>query len=770
MFKNVLKTITVLVLAAWFITPTFAQEAEKERAEYKMLLIQNPNYFGTFPTLDLTPIKPMKSNTKYEQIKCVGFHPDEDLLKAVIQVKLTYGYKGGLCTSTGSYEYVRFYADWNKDGDFSDADEDLGLTSVNVHDIPNFTETCGTKSKPLWYAVSLKIKPPRDFCNNPKLVKVRAILSWEYPPPPGNPGFNPPWGNRLQRWIQIKPKHMILKQIVNPDFIKEMKLDPSLYKLDIPLESLQKALPPEKLKTMYADTEVSELRFNYAALEEKLKLIEQDPGLMIKYQEAAKLVELSKTAKAGEIMPISQSLILQSQIYKNIQDLLVMKYNTTYEQLTCAGLKYETDTLAATVWVKKPSGYCGNLCTWAGSYEYVAFWAYVWDEDSNKCDWKYLGTARVNVFDIPNIPNAGLRYAVNLRTDLTKYKRPKCAKYPAVIKIRAMLSWNSPPAWDKPNAVPRWGNVIDRFIQLKPLEPGVIPGDQVPFISTVGDMAVTTINSSGYATGAAVTSGFTANNSPFGAMVSIAGHISNAPNLSAGDTPLKYRVYYRRAGTTLWHRITNKFRIYLSEWDGYTWTQSYHDQQVDSADYYEYQEDLAINPPSDLTQTFVEGFVMAKWYTQGLTDGLYEIKITAITSTGPKDSNIVNVRLDNTKPTAKVWITQVIAGGVGPPTAASDCGVFQITDIIKGKYNAWDAHFKNFSFAVHPSKYNPNPVSPSSGTTGGFNLDWLLNTNGANPMTPCGYTVHIHVYDRTIVNSGYIGWYAHDSTGFCLKE
>lgn len=43
---------------------------------------------------------------------------------------------------------------------------------------------------------------------------------------------------------------------------------------------------------------------------------------------------------------------------------------------------------------------------------------------------------------------------------------------------------------------------------------------------------------------------------------------------------------------------------------------------------------------------------------------------------------------------------------------------------------------------------------------------WQLATAG---MKPCGYVIRLGVYDRTIVNSGYIGWYAEDTAGFCLE-
>ena len=46
-----------------------APKIEKERAEFKTLIIENPNYFGTFPEVKTKPILPMKANTKYEELE-----------------------------------------------------------------------------------------------------------------------------------------------------------------------------------------------------------------------------------------------------------------------------------------------------------------------------------------------------------------------------------------------------------------------------------------------------------------------------------------------------------------------------------------------------------------------------------------------------------------------------------------------------------------------------------------------------------------------------
>ena len=172
------------------------KELEKERIHFLEMLKENPNFFGTLPDSELKPVMPMKYNTSYEELKCIGLYPERDFLEAVLQVKLPYGFNGDLC-SPGSHEFVRFFIDWNGDGDFEDLNEDAGVASVNVHDIPQAQEVR------LCYALGRHFLALRAKCEEPYIVKLRAILSWQQPPT--GPNFIPVWGNVLECWVQIHP-------------------------------------------------------------------------------------------------------------------------------------------------------------------------------------------------------------------------------------------------------------------------------------------------------------------------------------------------------------------------------------------------------------------------------------------------------------------------------------------------------------------------------------------------------------------------------------
>ena len=144
---------------------------------------------------DLYPIG--DGNTSYEELECVGYNPKLETLVATIRVKKSAGFSGGLCTA-GSQEYVTFFADLNNNGTFETC---LGTTSVNVHDI---------KALPkggLEYAAFLPVdfSKYRQLCTKgPKIIPIRAILSWNVKPP-CNPYHVPVWGNREDTLICLEP-------------------------------------------------------------------------------------------------------------------------------------------------------------------------------------------------------------------------------------------------------------------------------------------------------------------------------------------------------------------------------------------------------------------------------------------------------------------------------------------------------------------------------------------------------------------------------------
>ena len=112
-------------------------------------LLAAPGSEGLFQELEIDDLlgvlSPGDGNTSFEELECVGLNPNRDTLVGIIRVKKPAGYSGGPCT-TGSKEYVTFWADFNNNGTFETC---LGTAAVNVYDfndIPDEGLEYGTRS------------------------------------------------------------------------------------------------------------------------------------------------------------------------------------------------------------------------------------------------------------------------------------------------------------------------------------------------------------------------------------------------------------------------------------------------------------------------------------------------------------------------------------------------------------------------------------------------------------------------------------------------
>jgi hypothetical protein len=83
--------------------------------------------------------------------------------------------------------------------------QDQGVTGFQSYNIPQGTEG----SKRLEYAVSLAVNPLRKFCLSDPLIKARAILSWNNPPPENQPDWIPIWGNVREVNILVEPFRLL---------------------------------------------------------------------------------------------------------------------------------------------------------------------------------------------------------------------------------------------------------------------------------------------------------------------------------------------------------------------------------------------------------------------------------------------------------------------------------------------------------------------------------------------------------------------------------
>lgn len=439
---------------------------ELKRSRFRAYLLGSPELLAD-----------ISGNTSYEQLACVGYQPQFRRLEAAVYIKRHTGYGGGLCTP-GTQEYVRFYLSFDNGISW----QDQGITSFGVWDI-------AFPGERLEYAVTLNITPAEYFCFAPNLPLVRAILSWNNPPPANTPNFAPHWGNVAEARIQIGArKFPIWADILEASKVKLSAELAPLVDLQQPAKLVQHAYVASELAALYRGKGVPEHRFLAAQVSQWM----------------AKPELTSTFITAG------------FDWSKIVADLLATSGNTTYEELTCIGLDTVRNLLVGVVHVKLPNGYSGGLCS-AGSQEYVAFWI---DYGSG---YTYAGTTSVNVHDIVAIPlPGGLFYAVFLPIDLAAHRRP-CTAGPVTARVRAILSWNSPPPPADPNHPPVWGNRLETLVHITP---GPVLEADDPFLSAVGDVAEIDIGSDGLANGSAIHTGLVCADSPFGGRITIAGHIA----------------------------------------------------------------------------------------------------------------------------------------------------------------------------------------------------------------------------------------------------
>jgi hypothetical protein len=159
----------------------------------RKLLLANPNYFENLPESSFKIVLNMNGDTAFESLGCISYIPLLDQLYASIQLKRDWGYSLNL-RDLSSRQYVRFYLSFDR----GDTWHNEGLTAVNVCDEPGARPRIHLVTKRIELRERLKV------VQHPPLV--RAILSWNSPPPPDEPNWTPLWGNVLDTRIQtVRP-------------------------------------------------------------------------------------------------------------------------------------------------------------------------------------------------------------------------------------------------------------------------------------------------------------------------------------------------------------------------------------------------------------------------------------------------------------------------------------------------------------------------------------------------------------------------------------
>jgi len=687
------------------------QETARHREQFQQFISQNPNYFGNLSGQGTSKApkaaQSIVGNTSYEELKCISYHPDSRKLEATVQLKQTGGYGGDYCAK-GTKEYVRFYVDYERNGNWTDE----GLVSFDSYSL-GFSDD-------LSYSVHVVIDPKKRKCCKSGAVtpRVRAILSWDFAPPANEPDWLPVWGNRRESNILIAPRKDIFCYLT--DFLPQFEIDPSIFE-----KLIEVANPPIPIPVPDPDP----FPFQGLNLLETKQLYK---GKVEENRFAAPIVQKAMAVNNLSSLQLSPGLFDLAAVADFV---LKPKFNTTYEEVTCVGLNKDFSTLNATVVVKKPAGYNGGLCQ-GGSQEFVAFYM---DFGSG---WQYMGTHSVVVHDISDLPEGGISYNLFHKVDLNAHQQAWCKAGKA--KVRAILSWNVAPPPFQPEYIAPWGDREDAHVEIKPLPKGVTPGLTKLSLDTLGSMPVELIDAAGYATGENFV-GMKAQDSPFDGVTRFNGVVLFAP-----PVPLRYRILVQEPDSATAAPLVGNVTIRRSGIPGTT-------TLVPDADgwmiYY-----------NDSVEDFLGSFTPSK---EGRHFVTIEVK-NALTNVQYLSSCAVPFAVDKKAPSVNIDITSG-TGNCGKFKVGDLIqGTFSMNDahplslrlsVTPGASAAGAAPTVDGSGGLSSLQY----PATLSGT--GESGTWSLDTKG---MKPCGYNIWIHGVDRTIVNSSAIGHRANDPEGFCL--
>ena len=741
-------------------------EVEFERLQFKQLTAVNPNYFGNITDEAMTTgyptVFPMSNKTKYEKLICVGLYPEDNLLEAIIEVKLPYGYKGSLC-KTGSKEYVAFYIDYDDGNGFVS----VGATvEVNVHDL-SFVD-----GGHLYYAVR-KAFVPKEYleCDSPQVVKVRAILSWEKLPT--GPGYTPVWGNVVDSWVQIKPEETDSAFTLKPAEKFEITKLPPEANVKPPIGPIP---PIEKFLISGDKTEIKELIDR--SIEAEKKIIEEGKVEKERYEFNTLMMQnpnyfgsISESKDKDEILNAVYSLpqkTVESLLPKLTLDpewlvpVKPMLYNTTYEELRCVGLHPEDDLLESVIEIKLPYGFNGHLCM-PGSTQYVAFYI----DYHDGAGYQHVATSTVASHDIPDVNDKPLFYAVKATIPNIDSKLKKCTTE-NIVKVKAILSWNQDPTPFGHMHTPAWGNVLERNIQIRPKDGASVKCD----IEIVNEIHTDDISQTGGNEGLAIKIDATNHavpgvfDRPFGGIIGCWANV-NIPDAKY------YRFSYSTDNGAFWNNIKDdRTARHPSPWIS-TRTRSTDVDDWFSVD--DYNKDVA---NYSLT-------ALVHWNSAGKNgDYLLRLEVAKADKTLLCEDE-VSIMLDNK------GIELFEFGGTPAPLPAEGvvvkgwdealedwvykkCETFLADEAIKIFGNFRDDYFRNFSLTVFGGNIAVSGVGIGSGRydasisgindtgiigahDGGLGLELeTLNLCGIT-QTPgkvkCAYGIKLTVWDRAVVGN-----------------
>ena len=405
------------------------------RRNLRALLAADPDHFGTLTAVACKTVLNIEKDNSYESFAGIGYNPASGWIQSIITLRQQRGYSASH-RPAGSVEYVRFYLSCDSGSTW----QDQGMRA--------FDALNGEDPRPRNFAVTLRIRPRKEPNSPQAFQRVRAILSWNAPLPANEPRWAPVWGDVAEAEIRLDSSDSISKETLleqpSIDFIRKIDASDSTWTRETITTGI---LSPGELRELYPGEEVPEHRY-LSALLASMKAASNSEDLR-----ASDWENLRTTNLFDGISDIDLAALIPKWL-NTIDD-------TSYEQLESVGFDSSSNHLVALINIKAALGYGGGPSA-EGSTEFVAFWIDFGDQ------WNYVGTAMVRVHDRNQIPTCGLCYSACL--PLRDSALPRLAGGRCTFRVRAVLSWNSPPSTESTYEPVTWGNTLDALVAVPAIQ------------------------------------------------------------------------------------------------------------------------------------------------------------------------------------------------------------------------------------------------------------------------------------------------------------
>jgi hypothetical protein len=326
-------------------------------------------------------------------------------------------------------------------------------------------------------------------------------------------------------------------------------------------------------------------------------------------------------------------------------------------------------------------------------------------------------------------------------------ERLKQCGNPNIIRIRAVLSWESLPSTTDPNKLNHWGNYKDALVQIRPLS---IHDSKIHsaihYVGSVDRLLIDPASHLYHAGAASVNT-----NRPWGGTIRFNGIIDR----NGFNGIIKYRLLVKTMGASdsFFQPVSTTETFRLD--DLATLAGAYDDKQVTVDGWYTYNQNL--NPGHSI---FNVDNLLANWEASSLADGAYTIRFVHTDEIGNEViADEFSIIVCNKPMTVSLTANTVVdpLSDLDLVIDGGDCHSYTPGEpTINGHLKVVHPYFAKWELRLEPASHThaatpaPAPVSVSSLTDTGAVETWSLDTA---PLDPCGYTVSLTGYSRVIRNN-----------------